>query len=259
MDNHLSGEWISEEDNVHLEVKPVSKEKESEEIVIGPTESLAKKTIPIEEEELELEYSPIRPIVISSDESEEYTPLSDNEFEGYTPPSDNESEVLYCFLPVVNMDINLYSYIEVRRVGEVRQEAPRVEEQPDNRARIEEEMAKDLKRIAPPKFDGKTIGGGAEAWVIEMEKYFGLRNMSNETKAVWVAYQLSGEAATWWDNEKSERKLQPRDITWELFLQSFRKRWLPHLFFDKKMTEFHNLTQGGMSVTQYWEKFTNLL
>ncbi|XP_059075316.1 uncharacterized protein LOC131875260 [Cryptomeria japonica] len=92
-----------------------------------------------------------------------------------------------------------------------------------------------------------------------MEKYFGLRNMSNETKAVWASYQLSGEAVTWWDNEKSKRKLKPRDITWELFLQSFRKRWLPQLFFDKKMTEFSNLTQGGMSITQYWEKFTNLL
>ncbi|XP_059068993.1 uncharacterized protein LOC131859367 [Cryptomeria japonica] len=92
-----------------------------------------------------------------------------------------------------------------------------------------------------------------------MEKYFGLRNMSNKTKAVWVAYQLSSEAATWWDNEKSERKLQPRENTWDLFLQSFRKRWLPQLFFDKKMTEFQNLTEGSMSVTQYWEKFTNLL
>ncbi|XP_057824996.2 uncharacterized protein LOC131036985 [Cryptomeria japonica] len=148
---------------------------------------------------------------------------------------------------------------EVQRVREVRQEAPRVEEQPDNQARIEEELAKDLKRIAPPKFDGKTIGDGVEAWVIEMEKYFGLHNMSNETKVVWVAYQLSGEAATWWENEKSERKLQPREITWDLFLQSFKKRWLPQLFFDKKMIEFQNLTQGSMSITQYWEKFTNLL
>ncbi|XP_057835020.1 uncharacterized protein LOC131045453 [Cryptomeria japonica] len=159
---------------------------------------------------------------------------------------------------------------EVRRVGEVRNEQPRQEEQPRNeipraeeqlghRARIEEELAKDLKRIAPPTFNGNTIDDGVEAWVIEMGKYFELHNMSNETKAVWVAYQLTGEPATWWDNEKSKKKLQPGDITWEIFLQSFRKRRLPQLFFDTKMTEFQNLTQGGMTVTQYWEKFTNLL
>lgn len=64
-----------------------------------------------------------------------------------------------------------------------------------------------MKRIAPPKFDGKTIGDGAEAWVIDMEKYFELCNSSNETKVVWAAYQLTGEAATWWDHDKYEKKL----------------------------------------------------
>ncbi|XP_059066263.1 uncharacterized protein LOC131857594 [Cryptomeria japonica] len=151
------------------------------------------------------------------------------------------------------------AFNQLFRAGiDARDQADRVEEQPDYRARIEGELAKDLKRIAPLKFDGKTIGDGAEALVIDME-YFELRNMSNETKAVWVAYQLTGEVATWWDNEKSKKKLQPGDITWELFLQSFRKRWRPQLFFDKKMTEFQNLTQGGLTVTQYWEKFTNIL
>ncbi|XP_059064261.1 uncharacterized protein LOC131856486 [Cryptomeria japonica] len=175
--------------------------------------------------------------------------------------SSTENERLDQILDLLNQQSARMNGLKqkVRRVKEVRHEAPRVEEQPDNQARIEGEMAKDLKRIDPPKFDGKTIGDGPEAWVIEMEKYFGLCNMSNKTKVVWAAYQLSGEAATWWDSEKFERKLQPRDITWELFLQSFRKRWLPQLIFDKKMIEFQNLTQGGMSVTQYWEKFTNLL
>ncbi|XP_057823210.2 uncharacterized protein LOC131035516 [Cryptomeria japonica] len=135
---------------------------------------------------------------------------------------------------------------------------PRIKGQFDHRVRIKGELAKDLKRIAPPKFDGKTIGDGVEAWVIEMEKYFELCNMSNETKVAWVSYQLIGEAAIWWDNEKFEN-LHHGDITWEIFMQSFRKRWLPQLFFDKKVTEFQNLADGGMTVTQYLEKFTNLL
>lgn len=56
--------------------------------VVIPSE----KNIPIKEKEPELEYSPIRPIVISSEESEEYNPLSDDESEGYTPLSETESE-----------------------------------------------------------------------------------------------------------------------------------------------------------------------
>ncbi|XP_059066182.1 uncharacterized protein LOC131857534 [Cryptomeria japonica] len=154
--------------------------------------------------------------------------------------SSNRNERLDQILDLLNQQNARMDGIEqeVSRVGEIQNEQPRQEEQPrneisrakeqpDHRARIEGELAKDLKRIAPPKFDGKTIGDGAEAWVIEMEKYFELHNMSNKTKAVWVAYHLTGEAATWWDNEKFEKKLQPGDITWELFLQSFKKRWLP--------------------------------
>lgn len=48
-----------------------------------------------------------------------------------------------------------------------------------------------------------------------MEKYFKLRNMSNETKAVWPAYQLTGEVATWWDNEKYDKGkgISPTEFT----------------------------------------------
>lgn len=127
------------------------------------------------------------------------------------------------------------------------------------RGQIEEELGKDLKRVALPKFDGKSIRARVEAWIIEMEIYFRLRNLSNHTKAMWDTYQLSREATTCWDNEKIERNLQLAKITWELFLQYFRKRWLLKLFFNKTVTKFQNLTQGSMVVTQYWENFTNLL
>lgn len=125
--------------------------------------------------------------------------------------------------------------------------------------RIEVELGKDPKRIAPPKFDGKTIGDGVEAWFIEMEKYFELRNLSNDTKVMWLAYQLIGEATTWWDSKNVEKKLLLGETTWELFLQLLRIKWLPQLFFDKKMTEFQNLIQGNMTIIQYWKEFANLL
>lgn len=92
---------------------------------------------------------------------------------------------------------------------------------------IEEELGKDLKIVAPPKFDGKSIGVGANAWIIEMDKYFGLCNLSDQTKVAWATYQLLGEVATWWDHENIERNLQSSDITWKIFLQYFRKRCLP--------------------------------
>ncbi|XP_059073184.1 uncharacterized protein LOC131874001 [Cryptomeria japonica] len=145
---------------------------------------------------------------------------------------------------------------EIPRVEEVR--LPRVEVEPP-RGRISEELGKDLKKVTPPKFDGKTIGDSAEAWIIEMEKYFLLRDLSDETKAIWAAYQLSGEATTWWDNERAQHNFQPGELTWNLFLQLFQSRWLPQHFFNSKIKEFQKLTQGNMTVTQYWEKFSHLL
>ena len=131
---------------------------------------------------------------------------------------------------------------------------------PENkRARLAAELTNDIKRISPPKFDGTTLGDGAENWLSEMEKYFAIRNFSEETKAIWGAYQLSHEASSWWDNRKVELNIVESDITWDQFKGYFRQRWLPQLYFDRKMTEFQNWSQGRLSVTEYWEGFTKLL
>ncbi|KAH9294576.1 hypothetical protein KI387_038164, partial [Taxus chinensis] len=74
---------------------------------------------------------------------------------------------------------------------------------PENkRARLAVENTNDIKRISPPKFDGTTLRDGAENWLSEMEKYFAIRNFSEETKVIWGSYQLSHEASSWWDNRK---------------------------------------------------------
>jgi hypothetical protein len=92
-----------------------------------------------------------------------------------------------------------------------------------NNDQIAEELSKDLKKVTPPTFDGKTIGDNAEAWIISMEKYFHVRNLSGQSRALWGAFQLIGEAATWWNNEMAEKKLRPGQISWDDFLVRFRK------------------------------------
>ncbi|KAH9328995.1 hypothetical protein KI387_001103, partial [Taxus chinensis] len=52
----------------------------------------------------------------------------------------------------------------------------------NKKARLAAELTNDIKRISPPKFDGTTLGDGAENWLIEIEKYFVIRNFSEETK-----------------------------------------------------------------------------
>lgn len=58
----------------------------------GPIQSPIKAATTEKGKEPEPECSPEKPIVISSDSSEGYTPLSDNESVGYFPWSENKSE-----------------------------------------------------------------------------------------------------------------------------------------------------------------------
>lgn len=53
-----------------------------------------------------------------------------------------------------------------------------------------------MKNVTPPKFDGTMSGDVVEAWLIEMEKYFEIKNYFEVTKAVWGTYKLAGEAST---------------------------------------------------------------
>ncbi|KAH9294535.1 hypothetical protein KI387_040261, partial [Taxus chinensis] len=129
----------------------------------------------------------------------------------------------------------------------------------NKKARLAAELTNDIKRLSPPKYDGTTLGDGAENWLSEMQKYFAIRNLSKERKAIWGAYQLSHEASLWWDSHKTTLNIDETNITWDQFKGYFRKCWLPQRFYDQKMTEFHNLAQGKLMVIEYWERFTKLL
>ncbi|XP_057870685.2 uncharacterized protein LOC131077250 [Cryptomeria japonica] len=92
-----------------------------------------------------------------------------------------------------------------------------------------------------------------------MEKYFEIRDYTENMKFVWGAYQLTGEAISWWENKKAELGLRSNNITWSKFVEVFRQRWLPQLFFEQKLTDFQDLKQGELYVHAYWEKFMHLL
>lgn len=64
----------------------------SKEIEKGPTQSPTKAATTEKGKEPEPKCSPEKPIVISSDSSEGYTPSSDNESVGYFPQSESKSE-----------------------------------------------------------------------------------------------------------------------------------------------------------------------
>ena len=100
------------------------------------------------------------------------------------------------------------------------------------------DLSKDLKKVAPPMFHGRASREDTEAWITSMEKYFLVQNYIGKSQAIWATFQLMVEVGTWWENVMTEKKFQHGEVTWEEFLQHFRKRWLPQLYNDKKSTKF---------------------
>ncbi|RVW32567.1 Transposon Ty3-I Gag-Pol polyprotein [Vitis vinifera] len=56
----------------------------------------------------------------------------------------------------------------------------------------------DFKKLGPPYFSGATDPTEAEAWILKMEKFFGVIDCSEEQKASYAAFILDKEADHWW-------------------------------------------------------------
>jgi hypothetical protein len=50
----------------------------------------------------------------------------------------------------------------------------------------------------------------------------------------------------------------PDTITWQEFTESFRSHHIPAGLMRLKKREFLSLKQGGMLVTEYWDRFIEL-
>ncbi|RVW67492.1 Transposon Ty3-I Gag-Pol polyprotein [Vitis vinifera] len=115
----------------------------------------------------------------------------------------------------------------------------------------------DFKKLGPPYFSGATDPTEAEAWILKMEKFFGVIDCSEEQKASYAAFMLDKEADHWW--RMTRRLLEDQGpITWRQFREAFYKKYFPDSVRRQKVGEFIRLEQGDMTVAQYEAKFTEL-
>ncbi|RVW21225.1 hypothetical protein CK203_114569 [Vitis vinifera] len=115
----------------------------------------------------------------------------------------------------------------------------------------------DFKKLGPPYFSGATDPTEAEAWILKMEKFFGVIDCSKEQKASYVAFMLDKEADHWL--RMTRRLLEDQGpITWRQFREAFYKKYFPDSVRRQKVGEFIRLEQGNMTVAQYEAKFTEL-
>ncbi|RVW40482.1 Transposon Ty3-G Gag-Pol polyprotein [Vitis vinifera] len=115
----------------------------------------------------------------------------------------------------------------------------------------------DFKKLGPPYFSGATDPTEAEAWILKMEKFFGVIDCSEEQKASYAAFMLDKETDHWW--RMTRRLLEDQGpITWRQFREAFYKKYFPDSVRRQKVGEFIRLEQRDMTVVQYEAKFTKL-
>lgn len=116
----------------------------------------------------------------------------------------------------------------------------------------------EFRKIKPPHFDGEHEEA-AEAWLINMNKYFQLYEYDHNLKARLAIFELQGKATFWWEEIKIIKGVSERTITWENFQKYFKERYLTERFYDEKVREFHDLRPGQQTMDEFINRFTSLL
>ncbi|KAG5536038.1 hypothetical protein RHGRI_023734 [Rhododendron griersonianum] len=96
-------------------------------------------------------------------------------------------------------------------------------------ARVGPISIKDFQKMKPPTFEGGIDGLKAYNWV-------------------------QGEAHRWWLQQREREQ----NMNWTRFKEIFYEKYFPQTLKDNKCTEFINLKQGNMTVSEYDKAFTDL-
>ena len=80
---------------------------------------------------------------------------------------------------------------------------------------------------------------------------------TDREKVLYASGRLEGTAADWWDAYTAAH-VDQNTITWDEFRTQFRKHHIPEGLMKLKRQEFLALKQGGMSVSEYRDKFIQL-
>ena len=81
---------------------------------------------------------------------------------------------------------------------------------------LKKELQGEFLKIKPPSYDGEKEED-AEAWLLNMIKYFQVYEYESNLKARLAVYQLQGKATLWWEETKMVHAIDEKIVTWEDF------------------------------------------
>jgi hypothetical protein len=92
-----------------------------------------------------------------------------------------------------------------------------------------------------------------------MTRCFALRDYASTSKEKITIFQLRDSALNWWGNLERQLHLTPDIVSWELFEERFRRKYLAAYYEEQQVGAFHALVQGNKIVEEYEIRFMELV
>ncbi|CAN6373168.1 unnamed protein product [Urochloa humidicola] len=109
----------------------------------------------------------------------------------------------------------------------------------------------------PPTFSHSADPLEADDWLKTVEKMLNIAQCTDREKVLYASGRFEGTARDWWDAYTAAHA-NADTITWQEFRNSFRNHHIPAGLMKLKKKEFLALKQGGMSVSEYRDRFIQL-
>jgi hypothetical protein len=147
----------------------------------------------------------------------------------------------------------------INRLDRDEARAPTPTEVPPRALAVTGSIHRELEKVKFPEFFGTPDGAAAEAWLENMAMCFALHDYTSNMKFRMMIFQLKGGALLWWKTLLPQLNMAVEDVSWELFEERFRERYLSKEFIERQLNEFNALQQGGRTVPEYEARFMELL
>jgi hypothetical protein len=100
---------------------------------------------------------------------------------------------------------------------------------------------RELEKVKFPEFLGVTDDAATKVWLENMAMCFSLCDYTSNMKVFMSVFQLKGSALLWWKTLMPRLNMDVEDVSWELFEEQFRERYMSEEFIEHQLNEFNTL------------------
>ncbi|XP_022869401.1 uncharacterized protein LOC111388821 [Olea europaea var. sylvestris] len=117
-------------------------------------------------------------------------------------------------------------------------------------------VVEQFRRYKPSTFDDNSEPLVVEEWIRGLEHIFRHIACMDAQKVLCAEFMLIGAAGHWWESvSRTRTEEQQRNLTWEQFKDEVMAKYFPQALRDFNESEFLQLRQGNMSLTDYERQF----